>query len=135
MGRLQGKVAIVTGGGSGQCQKSHNILNRLTWFESGFGEGIVKGFVVEGANVIIADVSVAGGQRVEKEVQESDTPNKGSAVFLEFDCTKKDHWERGLAFAKEKFGKLDIVVNNAGTTYHKKPSGTNRGISMLKDWV
>jgi 3-oxoacyl-[acyl-carrier protein] reductase len=43
-------------------------------------------------------------------------------VFLAFDVTKREAWEKGLALALERFGGLDVVVNNAGTTYHKKPS-------------
>lgn len=104
MGRLQGKVAIITGGGSG------------------FGEAIAKAYTKEGANVIIADIAVEGGTRVEKEIVDAKGEGKGSAIFLQFDCTKRADWEKGLQLAKEKFGKLDIVFNNAGTTYKKQPS-------------
>lgn len=97
MGRLQNKVALITGGGSG------------------FGEGMAKAFVKEGANVIIADIAVEGGKRVESEIEATKAEGHGTAVFLEFDCTKREAWERGLELAKEKFGKLDIVCNNAGT--------------------
>jgi len=104
MGRLQGKVALITGAGSG------------------FGEGMAKAFAREGANVIIADIAIEGGKRVEQEIEAAKVEGSGSAIFLEFDCTKKDAWEKGLQLAKEKFKKLDIVCNNAGTTYRKKPS-------------
>jgi len=105
MPRLTGKVALVTGGGSG------------------FGEGIAKAFVKEGAKVIVADISTEGGKRVEKEIAESNSdPSNDSATYLELDVTKREAWERGLALAKEKYGRLDIVMNNAGTTYKKKPS-------------
>jgi 3-oxoacyl-[acyl-carrier protein] reductase len=97
MGRLQGKVALITGAGSG------------------FGEGIAKAFAKEGANVIIADIAVEGGKRVEEQIEATRAEGTGSAVFLEFDCTKREAWEKGLELAKEKFGKLDIVCNNAGT--------------------
>jgi len=104
MGRLQGLVAIVTGA------------------SSGFGEAIAKAYTKEGADVVIADIAEEGGKRVEKEIAEVKGEGRGSAVFLRFDCTKKDDWAKGLQLAKEKFGKLDIVVNNAGTTYKKQPS-------------
>jgi 3-oxoacyl-[acyl-carrier protein] reductase len=97
MGRLQGKVALITGAGSG------------------FGEGIAKAFAKEGANVIIADIAVEGGKRVEAEIESEKIEGAGSAAFLNFDCTKRDAWEAGLQLAKDKFGKLDIVCNNAGT--------------------
>lgn len=104
MGRLQGKVAIVTGAGSG------------------FGEAIAHGFVAEGAHVIVADISVTGGERVAQELREKAYPNGGSVLFLEADVTKRSDWEKALELAKEKFEKCDIVVNNAGTTYKKQPS-------------
>jgi 3-oxoacyl-[acyl-carrier protein] reductase len=103
MCRLEGKVAIVTGAGSG------------------FGEAIAHGFVAEGAHVIIADIAVTNGQKVAQEISKKYT-GKGSAIFLEFNATKRNSWEEALQVAKSKYGKLDIVVNNAGTTYKKQPS-------------
>jgi 3-oxoacyl-[acyl-carrier protein] reductase len=97
MGRLQGKVALITGAGSG------------------FGEGTAKAFAKEGADVIVADIAVEGGKRVEAEIEAAKVEGAGTAIFLEFDCTKREAWEAGLRLAKDKFGKLDIVCNNAGT--------------------
>lgn len=93
--RLQGKVAIVTGGASG------------------FGKGIATKFVAEGAQVLIADLSDEAGQAVAKEL---------GCTFTVGDVTKREDWERLLKDAVEKFGRLDIVVNNAGTTYSNKPT-------------
>lgn len=76
----------------------------------------------EGASVIIADISTEGGSRVAREIAATNPANGATATFLEFDVTKREAWERGLALAKEKHGRLDVVVNNAGTTYRKKPS-------------
>ena len=104
MPRLDGKVALVTGGGNG------------------FGEAIAKTFAREGANVLIADISIEGGNRVAREIEFVKSNSTGNAVFIEFDCTKQQPWKDALALAKQKFGKLDIVCNNAGTTYRKKPS-------------
>jgi len=87
-GKLSGKVAIVTGG------------------SQGFGAGIVKKFVEEGARVVIVDINEQAGQRVAGE-------NPG-AIFLYGDVTCQADWEKALETAVTKFGKLDIVVNNAG---------------------
>lgn len=104
MGRLTGKVAIVTGAGSG------------------FGEAIAHGFASEGAHVIVADIAVAAGEKVVADIGAKNYSGGGSAVFADFNVVSRDAWAAGLALAKDKFGKLDIVVNNAGTTYKKQPS-------------
>jgi len=104
MTRLEGKVAIITGAGSG------------------FGEAIAHGYVAQGAHVLVADIAVENGKRVVEEITAKKYSGNGSAIFIEFDVTKRSSWEEGLALAKEKFGKLDIVVNNAGTTYKKQAS-------------
>ncbi|RFU28079.1 hypothetical protein B7463_g8244, partial [Scytalidium lignicola] len=105
MGRLQGKVALITGAGSG------------------FGEAIAKSFSREGAHVLVADIATANGQRVAQEITDArSNESYGTAVFVQFDCTKSQAWKEGLKLAQDQFRKLDIVVNNAGTTYTKKPS-------------
>ncbi|KAI0419878.1 3-oxoacyl-reductase [Xylaria grammica] len=91
--RLQGKAAIVTGGASG------------------FGKGIAAKFVQEGAQVLIADLSDEAGRGVASEL---------GCAFAVGDVAKRGDWERLLKEAVDKFGKLDIVVNNAGTTYLNK---------------
>lgn len=96
-GRLEDKVAIVTGGASG------------------FGRGIANKFVAEGAKVIIADLSEENGQHVAAEL---------GCTFQVANVTKREDWQRLLEATLEKFGQLDIVVNNAGSTYANKPSET-----------
>ncbi|KAI0197020.1 3-oxoacyl-reductase [Astrocystis sublimbata] len=91
--RLQGKVAIVTGGASG------------------FGKGIASKFIEEGCSVLIADLSDEAGQSVAKEL---------GCAFTLGDVTRREDWERLLNEAVDKFGRLDIVVNNAGATYANK---------------
>ncbi len=88
--RLKGKVAIVTGAGSG------------------FGTGIAKRFVEEGARVFVVDIDEKNGRRVAKEL---DSP------FIQADVTRGADWARLVAGA----GNLDIVVNNAGWTHRRKP--------------
>lgn len=95
--RLKDKVAIVTGAGSG------------------FGAGIAKRFAEEGAKVIVNDISPAGGERVAGEI------GAGKALFVKGDVTKGADWANMVAKATSSFGRLDIVVNNAGWTHRKKP--------------
>ncbi|OAP54332.1 hypothetical protein AYL99_11433 [Fonsecaea erecta] len=104
MGRLTGKVALVTGSASG------------------FGEAIVHGFAEQGAHVLIADIAVEKGKGVQAAIANKQYPDGGTAHFVELNVTSKQSWKDALEFAKTTFGKLDIVVNNAGTTYRKQDS-------------
>jgi 3-oxoacyl-[acyl-carrier protein] reductase len=99
--RLQGKVAIVTGGGSG------------------FGEGIAKRFAEEGARVIVNDIDAAGGMRVARAIEAAQ--GQGAAHFLEADVARNNDVERLIGATVERYGRLDILVNNAGVT-HKNGS-------------
>lgn len=107
-GRLQGKVAVVTGGGGG------------------FGKGIAAEFVKQGASVIIADFVEEVGQKTSDELK---------CEFVRADVTKREDWEKLVKFADEKFGKLDVVVNNAGTTYRNKvrANETSHSVSHEQD--
>ena len=89
--RLKGKLAIVTGGGSG------------------FGAGIARRFAQEGARVIVADVNAEAGNRVAREIGGS---------FVQADVTKGDDWAKLVRGAGAE---LDIIVNNAGWTHRNKP--------------
>ncbi|GAB3626389.1 3-ketoacyl-ACP reductase [Pandoraea terrae] len=97
--RLQDKVAVVTGAGSG------------------FGEGIARTFAREGAAVIVNDLNVAAGERVSAEIVAAG----GQAVFVHGDVSREGDHVTLLENAVTHFGKLDIVVNNAGTTHRNKP--------------
>ena len=91
----------------------------VTGAAGGFGEAIARKYAQEGASVVIADILLEAGQKVADEINEK---HGDKAIALSFDVTKKDHWETGLKQTLDKFRKLDIVMNNAGTTYRKKPS-------------
>jgi 3-oxoacyl-[acyl-carrier protein] reductase len=94
--RLQDKVAIVTGGGLG------------------FGEGIARLYAAEGAKVLVADIDGARAERVAGEI--------GSAARASTaDVAKGPDFERMVAEALDAFGRLDIVVNNAGITHRNQP--------------
>jgi NAD(P)-dependent dehydrogenase (short-subunit alcohol dehydrogenase family) len=89
MGRLEGKVAVVTGGASGM------------------GEGTVRRFVAEGAQVIIADILDEKAASLVDEL--------GSAtLYARTDVTVEDDVERAIGLAVERWGALDCIFNNAG---------------------
>ena len=92
--RLEQKVAIVTGGGSG------------------FGEGIAIRFAQEGCRVIVNDINVDGGERVVKEIKASG----GEAVFCRGNVTSSADWTDILNCALDNYEKLDIVINNEKIT-------------------
>lgn len=89
MARVDGKVAIVTGGASGMGAADAEVLVR------------------EGASVVVADLNEADGRAVAERVG-------GDAVFMKLDVTDEANWQQVIAGTVEKFGRLDILVNNAG---------------------
>ena len=88
-----GKVAIVTGGGGG------------------LGKGTAQKFVQEGAQVIIAEFRHETGTATAKEL---------GFDFQKCDVSKQGDWEALLQYVDTKYGKLDSVINNAGTSYRNK---------------
>ena len=90
MGRLDGKVALITGGARGMG-KSH-----------------VRHFVAEGARVVFGDVRNDQGQYVAAKLGEQ------SCRYLHLDVTSEDDWAAAVAATEETFGRLDVLVNNAG---------------------
>jgi len=99
--RLQGKVAIVTGGGSG------------------FGAGIAKRFAEEGARVVVNDIDEKGGARVAAEIEQAQ--GQGGALFHRADVAVSADVARLVRTATERYGRLDIMVNNAGVTHINGP--------------
>ena len=92
--RLEGKVALVTGAGGG------------------FGEGIARLFAREGAQVVCADLR---GEAAERAAAET------GGVAVAGDVSRREDVQRMVEVAAERFGGLDVVVNNAGTTHRNQP--------------
>jgi cyclopentanol dehydrogenase len=90
--RLQGKVALISGGARGM------------------GAVEARLFVKEGAKVAIADVLQDEGNSLEAEISNAG----GDAFFVNLDVTSEDAWSRAIAEVVAKYGRLDILVNNAG---------------------
>ncbi|MGE0384970.1 MAG: SDR family NAD(P)-dependent oxidoreductase [Gammaproteobacteria bacterium] len=94
MGRLDGKVAIITGAGRGT------------------GAVHARRFVEEGARVLIGDV-------VEERVREVAEPLGAAAHGMRFDAGNPAHWAEAVDVALERFGKIDVLVNHAGVNLWK----------------
>ncbi|CAK7231244.1 hypothetical protein SBRCBS47491_007865 [Sporothrix bragantina] len=95
--RLAGKVAIVTGGGSG------------------YGAGIARRFAQEGAKVVVADINEDGARSTAQSLPDA-------MSFLKVNVTDKSDWQRLLDTTEQRYGRIDCLVNNAGTTYKNKPT-------------
>ncbi|PLW81951.1 short-chain dehydrogenase [Kineobactrum sediminis] len=89
MGRVAGKVAIVTGGASGMGKADAVLLAK------------------EGAKVVVADLNVEDGEAVAAAIGEA-------ACFMRLDVSDEDNWRTVIADTLATFGQLDILVNNAG---------------------
>ncbi len=90
--KLEGKTAIVTGGGQG------------------IGEGICLRYALEGASVVVADLDTASAEKVAEKIKNAD----GKALAVTVDVTDRKGVKNMVAVAVEEFGGLDILVNNAG---------------------
>jgi 3alpha(or 20beta)-hydroxysteroid dehydrogenase len=89
MGRVDGKVAIVTGGARGM------------------GASHVRLLAAEGAKVLVGDVLDDLGDRLVRQIGDS-------ARYVHLDVSDPDQWETAISTATSEFGKLDVLVNNAG---------------------
>lgn len=112
MGRLDGKVAIVTGT-TPPAPSPHPLTPPGAG--SGFGAGIALRYAAEGCKVLVCDINEKGGQATAAQ----DTQN---LAFHKMDVTKRADWEATMAAVQDKFGRCDILVNNAGWSYVNKPT-------------
>jgi 3-oxoacyl-[acyl-carrier protein] reductase len=99
--RLSGKVAIITGAGSG------------------FGAGIAERFAREGARVVVNDIDDAGGERTVAAITRATGAEQ--AFYVRADVSKDGDVEGLVKSTLERFGRVDIIVNNAGCTHANVP--------------
>ena len=101
MSDMNGKVAIVTGGGSG------------------LGESIGKALAKKGAKVVLSDINLKGAERVAGEIGQTG----GTASAVQQDAARPEESERLVQFAVETYGALHFAVNNAGIGGAQAPAG------------
>jgi len=92
MNRLEGKVALITGGGAGIGRASALLFAR------------------EGATVVVAEWDTQSGQETVAQIQEEG----GEALFIQTDVTEAAEVERAVASAVQRYGRFDVIYNNAG---------------------
>ena len=107
MGRVTSKVALVTGAALGIGKASAEMLAR------------------EGAKVVVSDLKVGDGEAVVRAIRDAG----GDAIFVQHDASKEADWAKAIAATFEAFGKLNIVVNNAGIALGKNVEDTT-----LAEW-
>jgi len=98
-GMLEGRVALITGGGQG------------------VGQGIARALAAAGAAIVIAQRGVAGG---EAEVAHLRDTHGIEALFVETDVSVRDQVDAMVQATIDRFGRLDILVNNAGASFPKR---------------
>jgi NAD(P)-dependent dehydrogenase (short-subunit alcohol dehydrogenase family) len=108
MSGFNGKVAIITGGGSG------------------LGEAIAKDLAARGVKVVVSDINLKGAERVASEV----TKAGGTAAAVQQDTAKPEESEKVVQFALRTYGALHYAVNNAGIGGAQAPAGE----TDIEDW-
>ena len=99
MGKLDGKVALISGGSRGQ------------------GAAEAETFAREGAKVIFGDIRDTEGQKVEATIRAAG----GEATYLHLDVTTESDWQRAVQTATGRHGRLDILINNAAIIIPRVP--------------
>jgi NAD(P)-dependent dehydrogenase (short-subunit alcohol dehydrogenase family) len=107
MNRLAGKVALISGGARGQ------------------GATEARMFVSEGASVVFGDVLDDDGKKLEAEIRATGGP----ATYVHLDVTREADWRAAVATARQAYGKLNVLVNNAGILLRAKIEDTSEA-----DW-
>src|SRR5262245_46265443 len=99
MGKLDGKVALISGGARGQ------------------GAAEAETFAREGAKVVFGDILDGEGRKVEAGIRDAG----GEAVYVHLDVTSEPDWESAVQTATGRYGRLDILINNAAIIIPRVP--------------
>lgn len=107
MGRVEGKVAVISGGASGLGEASAKLLAR------------------EGATVVITDLNDSAGNQIVDDIRSGG----GEALFIHHDVTTEQEWEDVYTTVVEKYGRVDVLVNSAGLGIGGAPED-----QTVEDW-
>jgi len=107
MDRVKGKVAMITGAASGLGKGAASLLAR------------------EGARVILTDIVEASGKEAAEEIRREG----GEAVFMKLDVSNESEWSKVMENILAEFGRVDVLVNNAGVELIKEIADTS-----LEEW-
>ncbi len=107
MGRVDGKVALVTGGAMGMGESHCLLLAR------------------EGARVVVTDINTEAGEATAQQIRDEG----GEAIFIHHDVANEDQWQSVIDQAVAAYDKIDILINNAGIVI-SKPNET----TTVEDW-
>ena len=99
MGRLDGKVALISGGAKSQ------------------GAAEARAFVSEGAKVVFGDILDDLGNELAKDIN----VHSKNAKYVHLDVTLEDDWKKAIQTTVSEYGKLDVLVNNAGIVINRVP--------------
>jgi cyclopentanol dehydrogenase len=99
--RLDGKVALITGAATGAKGELMGFGGAAAWL-----------FAREGAKVVLTDINDDLGQRSASQIDDE----VGGAIYVHLDVTREEQWTAAIHAAVSTFGKLDVLVNNAGTS-------------------
>ncbi|PCH52547.1 MAG: cyclopentanol dehydrogenase [Cellvibrionales bacterium] len=107
MGRVDGKVALVTGGAMGMGE-SHSLL-----------------LAKEGAKIVVTDINTDEGEATAQQIRDEG----GDAIFIQHDVASEEQWQSVIDQAVTAYGKVDILINNAGIVISKPNEETT-----VEDW-
>ena len=111
--RLDGKVALITGAATG-------LRGKLM----GFGGAAAWLFAKEGAKVVLSDIDEERGEQTASQIRE----DAGEAIFVKLNITREEDWINAVQATISSFGKLDVLVNNAGTGGRETVEETTEGM-------
>jgi NAD(P)-dependent dehydrogenase (short-subunit alcohol dehydrogenase family) len=111
MGKLDGKVALISGGARGQ------------------GAAEAETFAREGARVVFGDIRDDEGKKVEAAIR----ARGGDAVYVHLDVTSESDWQAAVQTTISRYGKLDVLVNNAAITYDTWQRAVTADLAVVRE--